>query len=160
MQPIPNVPALVALYNQMNQYGRTNGMELTVTQPGDVRYTMTIRDEHLSSPGTCHGGVLAGLMDATLGAAALSLAFTAAELVSTVEFKINYLAPVRLHDELVAHGVVEHSGKTLVVSSAFITCPARNNLVVARGMGTFNRYPATKRDFHDLLFPSEGRENE
>ena len=39
-----------------------------------------------------------------LGAAALSLAFTAGELVSTVEFKINYLHPVRLHDQLVAHG--------------------------------------------------------
>lgn len=155
MQPAPDVATLLAIYNQINQYGRTNGMVLTVEQPGDVRYTMTVRDEHLSSPGTCHGGVLAGLMDAALGAAALSLAFTAGELVSTVEFKINYLAPVRLHDELVAHGVVEHSGKSLVVSSAFITCPTRDNLVVARGMGTFNRYPASKRDFHDLLFPAD-----
>ncbi|AHJ99357.1 hypothetical protein Hsw_3762 [Hymenobacter swuensis DY53] len=130
-------------------------MELLVNEPGNVHYTMTIRDEHLSSPGTCHGGVLAGLMDATLGAAALSLAFTAGELVSTVEFKINYLHPVRLHDHLLAHGVVEHSGKTLVVSSALITCPTRDNLVVARGLGTFNRYPATKRDFHELLFPPD-----
>ena len=52
-----------------------------------------------------------------------------------------------------AHGTVEHTGKTLLVSSATITCPTRDNLVVARGLGTFNRYPATKRDFHDLLFP-------
>ncbi|MBT9393272.1 PaaI family thioesterase [Hymenobacter sp. NST-14] len=154
MESLPDVATLLAIYNQINAYGRTNGMELLLTQPGDVRYTMTIRDEHLSSPGTCHGGVLAGLMDAALGAAALSLAFTAGELVSTVEFKINYLHPVRLHDHLVAHGTVEHSGKTLIVSSALITCPTRDNLVVARGLGTFNRYPATKRDFHDLLFPT------
>lgn len=157
MEQLPDVATLVAIYNQINQYGRANGMELLVHAPGDVRYTMTIRDEHLSSPGTCHGGVLAGLMDATLGAAALSLAFTAGELVSTVEFKINYLHPVRLHDHLVAHGVVEHSGKTLVVSSALITCPTRDNLVVARGLGTFNRYPATKRDFHELLFPPDAQ---
>ena len=155
MEPLPDVATLVAIYNQINTYGRVNGMELLLHAPGDVRYTMTIRDEHLSSPGTCHGGVLAGLMDATLGAAALSLAFTAGELVSTVEFKINYLHPVRLHDQLVAHGTVEHSGKTLVVSSALITCPTRDNLVVARGLGTFNRYPATKRDFHELLFPPD-----
>ncbi|UOQ78671.1 PaaI family thioesterase [Hymenobacter sp. 5516J-16] len=146
MKPTPDPAALLAIYNQINHYGRANGMELMVQEPGNVRYTMTIRDEHLSSPGTCHGGVLAGLMDATLGAAALSLAFTTAELVSTVEFKINYLHPVHLHDQLLAHGLVEHHGKTLVVSSAFISCPARNNLVVARGMGTFNRYPASKRD--------------
>jgi uncharacterized protein (TIGR00369 family) len=155
MEQLPDVATLVAIYNQINTYGRTNGMELLLTRPGDVQYTMTVRPEHLSSPGTCHGGVLAGLMDSALGAAALSLAFTAGELVSTVEFKINYLHPVHLHDHLVAHGVVEHSGKTLVVSSATITCPTRDNLVVARGLGTFNRYPATKRDFHDLLFPSE-----
>ncbi|GAB3304034.1 PaaI family thioesterase [Hymenobacter tenuis] len=155
MEPTPDVATLIAIYNQINHYGRTNGMELLVTQPGDVRYTMTVQNEHLSSPGTCHGGVLAGLMDSVLGAAALSLAFTAGELVSTVEFKINYLHPVRLHDHLVAHGVVEHSGKTLIVSSAFITCPTRNDLVVARGLGTFNRYPASKRDFHNLLFPGE-----
>ncbi|GAA3918274.1 PaaI family thioesterase [Hymenobacter algoricola] len=152
MEQLPDVATLVAIYNQINQYGQINGMALTVSEPGQVAYTMTIGNEHLSSPGTCHGGVIAGLMDSALGAAALSLAFTAGELVSTVEFKINYLHPVRLHDQLVARGRVEHSGKTLVVASADIACPARN-LVVARGMGTFNRYPADKRDFHRLLFP-------
>ena len=154
MEQLPDVATLVSIYNQINAYGRTNGMELQLTQPGQVQYTMAVRPDHLSSPGTCHGGVLAGLLDAALGAAALSLAFTAGELVSTVEFKINYLHPVYLHDYLVAHGTVEHSGKTLIVSSATITCPARNNVVVARGLGTFNRYPASKRDFRDLLFPS------
>ncbi|WBO83653.1 PaaI family thioesterase [Hymenobacter yonginensis] len=154
MEQLPDVATLVAIYNQINTYGRTNGMTLTVHSPGDAEYHMTIRNEHLSSPGTCHGGVLAGLMDAALGAAALSLAFTADELVSTVEFKINYLHPVRLHDTLVARARVEHAGKTLLVSSATIECPARDGgLVVARGMGTFNRYPADKRDFHRLLFP-------
>ncbi|RYU80279.1 PaaI family thioesterase [Hymenobacter persicinus] len=152
MEQLPDVATLVAIYNQINQYGQTNGMALTVTAPGQVEYTMTVRNEHLSSPGTCHGGVLAGLMDSALGAAALSLAFTAGELVSTVEFKINYLHPVRLHDQLVARAHVEHTGKTLVVASAHISCPARE-LVVARGLGTFNRYPADKRDFHRLLFP-------
>ncbi|SNR54830.1 PaaI family thioesterase [Hymenobacter mucosus] len=154
MDHFPDVATLVAIYNQINTYGRTNGMELLLQQPGEVQYSMTVKEEHLSSPGTCHGGVLAGLLDSALGAAALSLAFTAGELVSTVEFKINYLYPVHLHDHLIAHGTVEHSGKTLIVSSAVIRCPTHDNRVVARGLGTFNRYPATKRDFHDLLFPA------
>ena len=150
MEQLPDAAALVAIYNQINQYGQANGMTLSLTAPGEISYTMTVRPEHLSSPGTCHGGVIAGLMDSALGAAALSLAFTAGELGSTVEFKINYLHPVRLHDELVATGRVEHSGKTLVVATADIRCPARD-IVVARGLGTFNRYPADKRDFHHLL---------
>ena len=148
-----DISTLIATYNQINHYGRANGMTLHVDEPGTIRYTMRVLDEHLSSPNTCHGGVLAGLMDAALGAAALSLAFTTAELVSTVEFKMNYFHPVHLHDELEAHGSIEHAGKTLIVSTTTIRCLSRDNLVVARGLGTFNRYPATKRDFRDLLFP-------
>ena len=140
----------IAIYNKINHYGRTNGMELEVQAPGEVTYTMTVREEHLSSPNTCHGGVLAGLMDAALGAAALTLALPDGELVSTVEFKMNYLQPVYLHDVLVARGWVEHAGKTLVVTNATISCSNRSDAVVARALGTFNRYPASKRDFEGI----------
>ena len=150
---LPDLATMVAAYNQMNHYGRTNGMTLTVPTPGQVEYRMVIRDEHLSSPNTCHGGVLAGLMDAALGAAALSLAFTKMELVSTVEFKMNYLHAVHLHDELVARGVVDHGGNSLVVSSCVVyrIKNGHDDVAVARGLGTFNRYPASKRDFAQLL---------
>jgi uncharacterized protein (TIGR00369 family) len=150
---LPDLATMVAAYNHMNHYGRTNGMELTVLAPGQIEYRMRIRDEHLSSPNTCHGGVLAGLMDSALGAAALSLAFTKMELVSTVEFKMNYLHSVHLDDELVAHGTVDHGGNSLVVSSCVVyrVKEGHNDVAVARGLGTFNRYPASKRDFAQLL---------
>ena len=149
MSNSPDLAAQVAFYNRINHYGRANGMVLTVAAPGVAEYTMRIRDEHLSSPDTCHGGVLAGLMDAALGAAALSLAFTTQELVSTVEFKMNYLHPVHLHDALRAEGRVEHTGNRLVVSSCTVyrVVPGAADVAVARGLGTFNRYPASKRDF-------------
>jgi uncharacterized protein (TIGR00369 family) len=144
---------MVAAYNHMNHYGRSNGMALSVPTPGQAEYRMTIQNEHLSSPNTCHGGVLAGLMDAALGAAALSLAFTSLEFVSTVEFKMNYLHAVHLHDELVARGAVDHTGNTLIVSSCVIyrIKEGQEDVAVARGLGTFNRYPANKRDFAKLL---------
>ncbi|MGI4739140.1 MAG: PaaI family thioesterase [Janthinobacterium lividum] len=143
-------PALVARYNQINLYGQANGMALTVPTPGQAEYRMTIVDAHLSSPGTAHGGVLAGLLDAVLGAAALTQAFTAGDLVSTIEFKINYLRPVLLGDELRAVAQVEHAGKSIVVVSGTIyrvaaTEAAGPEQAVAQGLGTFNRYPATKR---------------
>ena len=145
--------AMVAAYNNMNHYGRTNGMLLTVPVPGQAEYRMSIREEHLSSPNTCHGGVLAGLMDATLGAAALSLAFVHQEFVSTVEFKMNFLHAVHLHDALVAKGIVDHTGNTLVVSSCVVyrVSEGQPDVAVARGLGTFNRYPANKRDFAKLM---------
>jgi uncharacterized protein (TIGR00369 family) len=144
---------MIAAYNQMNHYGRANGMALTVPEPGRAEYHMTVLNEHLSSPNTCHGGVLAGLMDAALGAAALSLAFTKLEFVSTVEFKMNYLHAVHLHDVLVARGMVDHAGNSLVVSSCVIyrMKEGEHDVAVARGLGTFNRYPANKRDFAKLV---------
>ncbi|MDO7854714.1 PaaI family thioesterase [Hymenobacter convexus] len=152
-RPVPELAAMVAAYNQMNHYGRANGMALTVPEPGRAEYCMTVREEHLSSPNTCHGGVLAGLMDAALGAAALTLAFTKLEFVSTVEFKMNYLHAVQLHDVLVARGVVDHAGNSLVVSSCIIyrVQEGQEDVAVARGLGTFNRYPANKRDFAKLV---------
>ena len=141
-------PALVAHYNRINRYGQANGMTLTV--PGQAEYRMVIQEAHLSSPGTAHGGVLAGLLDAVLGAAALTLAFTAGELVATVEFKINYLRPVHLGDELRAVAQVTHAGKSIVVVSGTIYQATAGDgepgPAVAQGLGTFNRYPATKRD--------------
>ena len=150
---LPDLATMIAAYDQMNHYGRTNGMQLAVSAPGQVEYRMAIRDEHLSSPNTCHGGVLAGLMDAALGAAALSLAFTKLEFVSTVEFKMNFLHSVHLHDELAARGIVDHAGNSLVVSSCVIyrVAEGQDDVAVARGLGTFNRYPATKRDFAKLV---------
>ena len=150
---LPDLAIMVAAYNQMNHYGRTNGMALMVLTPGQIEYRMSIRPEHLSSPNTCHGGVLAGLMDAALGAAALSLAFTKMELVSTVEFKMNYLHSVHLHDALVARGTVDHGSNSLVVSSCVVyrVKEGQEDVAVARGLGTFNRYPASKRDFSQLL---------
>ena len=157
MASAPDYKVLVAIYNHINQYGRANGMTLTVHAPGQANYQMTISPEHLSSPNTAHGGVLAGLMDAALGAAALSLAFTAGELVSTVEFKMNYLHPVHLHDVLVAEGRVEHTGQKLVVSSCIIyrVAAGQEHTAVAQGLGTFNRYPADKRDFANLLVDND-----
>ncbi|MBJ6145667.1 PaaI family thioesterase [Hymenobacter sp. BT559] len=148
IHPFPEWPALVAGYNRINAYGQANGMTLSVPAPGQAEYRMVIKPEHLSSPGVAHGGVLAGLMDAVLGAAALTLAFTTGELVSTVEFKINFLHPVRLGDELRATAQVDHAGKSLVVCSGTIYCQEAGkpgDRVVAQGLGTFNRYPAGKR---------------
>jgi len=142
-------PALVARYNQINLYGQANGMALTVPTPGQAEYRMPITEAHLSSPGTAHGGVLAGLMDAALGAAALTLAFTEGDLVSTIEFKINYLHPVHLGDALLAVARVEHTGKSIMVASGTIYRVGSEGdapQAVAQGLGTFNRYPASKRN--------------
>lgn len=131
-------------YNQINKYGTDNGMILDIIEPGHILYTMVIEHKHLSSPNTCHGGVIAGLMDSVIGTAALSKAFEEHNLVSTVEFKINYLQPVNLGDTLIGEGKIDFKGKSTIVSSGNIK-KEKDGSLVAIAIGTFNVYPLSKR---------------
>lgn len=138
------------LYIQMNKFDQHNGLKLTAEKPGDIRYEMKITEQHLSSPKTCHGGAISGMMDAVIGTTALSLAFTEGNLVSTVEFKINYFKPVFENEILIGTGKVEFKGKSLMVASGKIVKEGSGDLV-AMAQGTFNIYPMEKRSFLDLL---------
>ena len=134
---------LIEIYNEVNTFGRDNGLELTVISPGIIEYRMVVQTQHLSTPQAAHGGAIAGMMDAVLGVAALSATAAEKKLVSTVQFSINYLNPVYLGDELLGRGTVERVGNRLITASGEINCPAKN-LVIARGLGTLNAYPYEK----------------
>lgn|SRR5690554_4801413 len=137
---------LLKLYNKVNQFGRMMNMELEVVRPGEIIYTMPISEQHLSNPYAAHGGAVAALMDAVLGVAALSLAVENDNLVSTVEFKINYFRPVKPGDVLVGHGKVDFAGNRLISVSGEIE-HAESREMLAKGNGTFNQYPAHKLNF-------------
>ena len=59
-----NYSELEAIYKQMRHYDRHMGLELTVHEPGRITYRLQVDEQHLSSPTACHGGVIAGMMDA------------------------------------------------------------------------------------------------
>jgi uncharacterized protein (TIGR00369 family) len=129
-------------YKQINNFMTENGIEHSLQEPGITETTITILDKHLSSPNTAHGGAMAGFMDSVLGFCALSAAIPDENLVSTVEFKLNYFKPIFLNDHLVGKGKVIRKGKTFIVSIAEIF---RGEEMVAHGQGTFNVYPMAKR---------------
>lgn len=136
----------VELFRSINKYDIDNGMTFEINSPGSITYRMTIQEKHLSSPNTAHGASIAGFMDCVLGLSALSEAVTRDNLTSTVEFKINYIRPVKLGEELVGTGKVVHKGKSLIISQGEIRIASTNELV-AMGQGTFNTYPFAKKDF-------------
>lgn len=144
-----DVQKFIALFKQINKYDEFNGLEFEIHSPGTITYKMTVQEKHLSSPNIAHGAAIAGMMDCVLGLSALSSSMMDGNLVATVEFKINYLKPVKLGDELIGKGSVAHKGKSLIISSGEIR-NAKGELV-AMGQGTFNCYPSTKRDFLDEL---------
>jgi len=138
---------IIEQYIQHNHFGRTLGMDFKINEPGFVHYSLKITREHLATPLAAHGGVISALMDALLGVTALSAVHMDNKVVSTVEFKINFLAPALLDDELLGIGKVEQKGNRLVITSGDIICPQRNNTVIAKAIGTFNAYPAEKAGF-------------
>ncbi|MEZ7901567.1 MAG: PaaI family thioesterase [Flavobacteriales bacterium] len=142
----------IEIYKRINQFSKENGMVLTVELPGESIYRMVVLEKHLSSPNVCHGGVVAGFMDSVLGSAALSLSLQKGALVSTVEFKINYFKPVFLGDKLLGKGKVDFEGKKLISSTAEIFVEKDGEeILIAKAIGTFNKYPLEKTQFAKLF---------
>lgn len=131
------------IFKKINQFDQYNDFEFEIHSPGHITYKMTVQEKHLSSPPTAHGGSIAGFMDCVLGLAALSESITRSELTSTVEFKMNFIKPVQLGDQLIGIGKVVHAGKSLIISSAQIRC---KDQLIAMGQGTFNLYPMSKKE--------------
>ena len=136
--------AVLKKYNEVNAFGRLLGLELKVIEPGEVEYRMEIKEEHLSNPMAAHGGAISSMMDAILGVAALSLAVEKDKLVSTVEFKLNYYAPIKLGDKLLGKGKVTFEGNRLISSEGAIYIENEDMKIASKGLGTFNAYPLAK----------------
>ena len=133
-------------FKSTNQYDIDNELTFEIHSPGSITYRMKILEKHLSSPQTAHGGAIAGFMDCVLGLSALSEAITKEQLTSTVEFKINFVRPVKIGDEIIGIGKVVHKGKSLLISQGEIRSKNSNELI-AMGQGTFNLYPFSKKDY-------------
>ena len=86
-------------------------------------------------------------MDGLLGVTALSIVEKENKIVSTIEFKINFLSPAFIHDDLQGIGKVEQKGNRLIVVSGDIFCVNRGNVLIAKSIGTFNAYAAEKSGF-------------
>lgn len=134
---------LIKIYTQTNQFGKLIGIELKKFEADEIIYELHISDKHLATPTTAHGGVLSAFMDGILGLAALYVSSENGNLVSTVEFKINYLKPARKGDVLIGIGKIISNGKRIIIAQGEIIDQATGDKV-AIATGTFNAYPYQK----------------
>jgi len=133
---------LLTLYRNINQFGKEIGLEYELLPDSTFLNRITIRAKHLSTPTVAHGAVVAALADSTLGLAALSVATKTENIVSTIEFKINYLKPVSLGDVITGIPKIRQIGKKIIfVDADFFN---QNEELIATASGTFNQYPAVK----------------
>jgi acyl-CoA thioesterase len=138
---------LIESYTKNNFFGKLIGMEFKILSGGEVEYYLTITKEHLATPHAAHGGAISSLVDAALGVAGLSLVHTEDKVVSTIEYKINFLSPALLNDRLVARAKVEQKGKMILVISCEVICSNRSDTAIAKALGTFNAYDKSKAGY-------------
>lgn len=138
---------LIEKYIENNFFGKLIGMDFKIISDGVVDYFITIKKDHLATPNAAHGGVIATLIDAALGVAGLSSVYKENKVVSTIEYKLNYLAPALLNDQLVAKAKVEQKGNRLLIISCDVFCINRENKLIAKSLGTFNAYNAEKAGY-------------
>lgn len=95
------------------------GVRLLEVAPGLVRLALPYSERVTQQQGGFHGGAMGALADIAGGYAGLTVAPAGME-VTTVEYKINFLAAFR-DGELEACGRVVRAGKRLIVTSAEVT---------------------------------------
>ena len=92
------------------------GGGLTSVSPGVVEITLPAGEGQCSSNGLIHRSFVAAILDDACVLAALSLSF-AGDTVRTVEYKLNFLAPVSAKS-VVARAEVLRPGRTISVCKA------------------------------------------
>ncbi|MBK7667445.1 MAG: PaaI family thioesterase [Sphingobacteriaceae bacterium] len=138
---------LIEKYIANNHFGKLIGMDFKIINEGNVEYYLTISKNHLATPNSAHGGVIASLIDAALGVAGLSMVYKENKVVSTVEYKTNFMNPALLNDELKAVAKVEQRGKRIIIISCDVFAINRRNTIIAKALGTFNAYDAVKAGY-------------
>lgn len=142
-----NKRTLIEKYIENNFFGKLLGMDFDIKAEGVVEYYLTIQQKHLATPNAAHGGLISSLVDAALGVAGLSVVYKENKVVSTIEYKLNFLSAALINDQLVAISKVEQKGNRILIISCDVFCANRNNKLIAKALGTFNAYDAAKAGY-------------
>ena len=128
----PKVADALREYTKAGGFPSKLGITVDKVEPGSIVCSLKIRPEdHCSSVGVVHGGVIASLIDHTLSLAVYPLV-EVGKWVATVEFKTNYLGWVK-EGTLVATGTVETLRRKIAVARVAVT---NGDETVALAQGT------------------------
>mgnify|MGYP001055392474 FL=1 len=132
----PEVEASLRERLDHNPFVRFMGVEVPELGEGYARFTLEIRPDFHNSQGFLQGGVIAALADEAVAYALFSLV-PEGEMISTVEMKINFLAPAQ-QGVLEAQALIRKRGRTLSLGEVEVTQDTR---LVAKGMCTYIHLP-------------------
>ncbi len=108
------------------------GVEVPELAEGFARFVLPIRKNFHNSQGFLQGGVIAALADEAVAYALFSLV-PPGEMISTVEMKINFLAPVQ-EGRIEARARISKRGRTLSLGDVEVR---QGDRLVAKGLCTY-----------------------
>ena len=137
--------SLIQSYQDNNGIVKALGMQLRILDAGYVTYTLNVQNKHLATPGFVHGGVLTTMLDATMGAGALTLVAEQEQVVSTIEMQVNFLMSAKINETLVCTSTLIRKGRKVI----FMKAEIRNeqNQLVAVSNGSFYPFSAAKAGY-------------
>ena len=116
---------------------------------GFARFRMPFRRELVQAYGVAHGGAITSLADTAVAFALMTL-IQPGERVTTVEMKINFLAPV-IEGELVGESRVIQKGKRLALADMEVK--DQNGKLVAKGLATYMIISPGKKEQSGIQSP-------
>lgn len=111
-------------------FQRLLGLKITEIGSGEVIMELNPAEDLLNSYGIVHGGATAALCDTAMGMAVLSLG----KSPTTVEMKLNYMAPAAAGETLRAAGKIIRSGRTLTIAEAEVFS---GDKLIIKALGTY-----------------------
>jgi uncharacterized protein (TIGR00369 family) len=135
--PVPP-SELMQFFEGVIPFNRFLGMRIGRLDEGFVRLELPFREEFIGDPfrRALHGGVISTLID-TAGGFAVWTKVTLEDRVSTIDLRVDYLAPG--HPELlIAEARVVRVGNRVGVVDIACLQPSDPDRVVATGKGVYN----------------------
>ena len=115
-------------------YYQLLGMEVKEIKDGESKIQMPFKEGLTHPYKIVHGGAIASLADSSVAIALISLV-EPKDRIATIEFKINFLAPVR-KGRLEAHAKIIHKGSKIAVGDVEVT--NEEGKLVAKVMATYS----------------------
>ena len=94
---------------------------------GEVRFRGKPLFAHFNPMGTVHGGWYGTVLDSCMSCAVMTTV-PKGSVYTTLEYKVNLNRPIPLETEVVATGLVDHSGRTTATAHGEIRGAADNRL--------------------------------
>ena len=127
----------VERFHLENPWAKFFNVRVEEMGPGHARLVLPFRAEYMHGLGVVQGGVITSIADAAVAHAIMPM-LEPGQSCTTVELKINFLAPV-VREDMVAEARVIKKGRRIVLGEADVKSPEGRHF--ARAMATYMVIP-------------------